>query len=221
MGKRFYRIACPLIRAVTPHLSTVWEQPWDGQESIFVCNHARAMGPVNMAVYFPVKGYIWIYANAMSARDVPAYVRQDYWWDPKSGLAPFYNATVPYLAAALLPPILRSVPYVKVYHGTRALETLRESLRLMKEGKSMIIFPGIPDGYKSHEGKRINEGFLQLLPRHCKRTGRKCRIWPVHLNMEAHRFEVGAPIDWDENADFQPQIPELCERIARGIREEE
>ncbi len=221
MGKKFYRIASSLIRLFTPHPETVWAEEWDGQESIFVCNHARALGPVDMAVYFPVKGHIWIYANAMNAGDVPAYVRQDYWWDPSSKLAPLYNVTVPYLAAAFLPPILRSVPYVKVYHGTRALETLRESLRLMKEGKSMIIFPAIPDGYKSHEGKRINEGFLQLLPRHYKRTGRKCRIWPVHLNNREHRFEVGHPIDWDENSDFQAQVPFLCEQIDRGIREEE
>ena len=221
MGIRFYRIASALIRAVTPHPETVWEVPWDGQESIFVCNHARAMGPIDMAVYFPVKAHIWIYANAMNARDVPAYVRQDYWWDPKAKLAPLYNATVPYLAAAILPPILRSVPYVKVYHGTRALETLRESLRLMQQGSSMIIFPGIPDGYKSHQGTRINEGFLQLLPRHYKRTKRKCRIWPVHLDLDKPLFEVGAPIDWDETRDFQEQVPELCEKIARGIREEE
>ncbi len=222
MGERFFRVGSAVIKTLGPRFETVWQVPWDGQESIFVCNHARAMGPLSMAVHFPVRGYNWIYANAMSARDVPAYVRQDYWWNPKARLAPLYNVTVPYIAAALLPPVLRSVPYVKVYHGPKALETMRESLTLLEEGKSLIIFPGIPDGYKSHEGgAHINEGFLYLLPRHYKRTGRKCRIWPVHLDTKAHRFLVSAPLEWDEQTDFQSQVPGLCVGIAKGIREEE
>ena len=52
--------------------------------------------------------FSWLNADMMDPSLVPAYVRQDYWWKPGCALEPLYNATLPYLAAAILPPILRS-----------------------------------------------------------------------------------------------------------------
>lgn len=43
-------------------------------------------------------------AAVMDPKQVPAYVRQDYWWRPGCKLEPLYNATLPYMAAAVLPP---------------------------------------------------------------------------------------------------------------------
>ena len=160
MGKIIYGTLAPLIRLFTPKMETVWDVPYDGEPCIFVGNHDRANGPISVAVKFPLKDrcHIWIYANAMERKLVPAYVRQDYWWNPESRLAPLYDRTIPYLTALALPPILKSVPNVPVYHDMRAMTTLRESLRLLEAGKSLIIFPGIPDGYKSHSDTRTSEG---------------------------------------------------------------
>ncbi len=219
MGKIIYGILAPLIRAFTPRMDTVWDVPFDGEPCIFVGNHDRANGPISAAVKFPLRKhcYIWIYANAMDRKLVPAYVRQDYWWDPKDRLAPLYDKTIPYITALLLPPILKSVPNVPVYHGARAMTTLRESVKLLEKGESLFIFPGIPDGYKSHSGTRINEGFLYLLPMVYKKTGKVIRIWPMHL--DRHAFHVRAPILFDPERPLQEQIPDLCRRISDGIEE--
>ena len=72
-----------------------------------------------MCARFPLADTLhpWMNAQVLSAREVPAYVRQDYWWPPESKLAPLFNATLPYIAAAIMPPILRTAPTVPVYHG--------------------------------------------------------------------------------------------------------
>lgn len=37
-------------------------------------------------------------AQMLDPKQVPAYVRQDYWWRPGSFFEPLYNVTLPYLA---------------------------------------------------------------------------------------------------------------------------
>ena len=54
MGKLFYRIAVPLVRLFIPRLEVEWTVPWDGEPCVFVANHERAVGPLEMAVNFPL-----------------------------------------------------------------------------------------------------------------------------------------------------------------------
>ena len=220
MGKIIYGILSPLVRLFTPRMKTVWDVPYDGEPCIFVGNHDRANGPISAGTKFPLRKncYIWIYANAMDRKLVPAYVRQDYWWNPEDRLAPLYDRTIPYLTALVLPPILKSVPNVPVYHEMKAMTTLRQSMKLLEAGNSLFIFPGIPDGYRSHSETKINEGFLCLLPMYHKKTGKTLKIWPMH--MDRHAFHVKAPIAFDPEVPLQDQIPELCRKISAAIEQD-
>jgi len=116
-----YRVLRKAIRLFSPKIETVWEEPFDGQLAVFCPNHAGAMGPISMCAHFELTDscYSWMNNGMMEAKLVPAYVRQDYWWEPGCKMEPFYNATIPYIAAAIIPPILRSAPGVPVYHDSR------------------------------------------------------------------------------------------------------
>ena len=109
MGKRFYKVAGALIRTFSRRMKTEWEVPFEDGPCVFVVNHIGAFGPVDMMTKFPLrdKCHPWINNGVMEAKEVPAYVRQDYWWKPGCFLEPLYNATLPYIAAAILPPVLR------------------------------------------------------------------------------------------------------------------
>ena len=133
MGKRFYRIASGLIRVFSRPMTTEWVVPYEKGPCVFVVNHAGAIGPVDMMAKFPLRDicHPWINDGVLEAKKVPAYVRQDYWWKPGNFFEPLLNITVPYLAAAILPPVLRSVPYVPVYHDQRIMLTLRQSVRVL------------------------------------------------------------------------------------------
>ena len=43
MSKAYERL-CAFVRAVTPAMTTQWEEPFRGEPSVFVCNHAGAFG---------------------------------------------------------------------------------------------------------------------------------------------------------------------------------
>ena len=220
MGQRFYRFIVPVVRVFLPRLKMSWEVPHDGEPSVFVCNHDRAMGPLQMAVNFPLReqSRIWIFADPLERKTTPAYVRQDNWWKADSPMAPVWNAVIPPVVSVILPPILRSVPHVAVYHDARAVRTMKDSLRgLRDEGKHMVIFPEIPTGYGEHSTTTLNEGFLNILPMYKRLTGRPLKVWPVHLDRERRQMAVKAPILMDPDRTLAEQTPELVQKILRGI----
>jgi hypothetical protein len=217
--KRAYRFWRGLIRRFTYRMHTQWEVPFTGEPSVFICNHAGAYGPIDICAKFPLADDLrpWMNAQVLSARETPAYVRQDYWWEPTSKFAPLLSATLPYLAAAILPPLLRTAPTVPVYHDARVMRTMRESLRLLKEGKHLVIFPEQPSGFKQHD-TTLNRGFLQIAPAFARQTGKAIAFWPVYIDVPARMFRVGAPVRYDVQLPLPQQVDTLIATLRRGIQ---
>ena len=223
MGKIFYRIAVPAVRLFIPRLQVSWEVPYDGESCVFVANHERAVGPLEMAANFPLRldSPIWIYAAPLSRETTPEYVRQDHWWDENGKLAPLWNAVIPPIVSLILPPILRSAPHVAVYHDGRAATTMKESLRLLQKGKNLVIFPEIPTGFGEHDPEKINEGWLMLLPMYEKRAGKPLKIRPVRLDLARKQMIIRRPFGMDPEIPLRDQIPELSRKVLQGIFESE
>lgn len=214
-GYRFWRGA---VRLFSKPMRTQWAVPYTGEPSVFIANHAGALGPIFMCAYFPLTDTLhpWMNAQVLSAREVPAYVRQDYWWPPDSRLAPLLNATLPYIAAAIMPPIVRTAPTVPVYHDMRVMRTLRESLRVLKAGEPLLIFPEQPSGYGSHH-TGLNSGFLQVAPAFARQTGQALYFWPVHIDLDKRLFDVKAPLRYDPALPLSDQRDALLSALASAI----
>ena len=219
LGRRFYRMVAPLVRLFIPRLKVVWETPFDGEPCVFVCNHERAVGPLEMALNFPLRenSYIWIFADPLSRETTPAYVRQDHWWNENGKLAPLWNAVVPPVVSLILPPILRSVPYVPVYHDGRAATTMKESLRLLQAGKNLVIFPEIPTAFGAHDTEKINEGWLMIMPMYARRAGKPLQVRPVHLDLQTKQMVIRPPFTMDGALPLKEQTPELTRKVLHGI----
>ena len=220
-GGKAYRTMRWLLQTFSHKMTCNWEVPFDGEPCVFVPNHVGVFGPIDMVAKFPYYEECrpWFNADVMDPKLVPAYVRQDYWWKPGCWAEPLLNVTLPYMAAAVLPPILRTVPGVPVYHDMRVMTTMRQSLRLLKEGKHLVIFPEQPSGWQSHH-MWINTGFLQIAPMYFKATGKALKFWPVHIDYKKHTFQVAAPIAFDPERSLAEQTPEIEKVLAHGLRGE-
>ena len=221
MGKRFYKLAGATVRLFSPRMKTEWEVPFEDGPCVFVVNHAGSSGPVDMCAKFPLRDKIhpWVNSEMLSAKEVPAYVRKSFWWKPDSFFAPLKNATVPYIAAALMPPFLRSTPYIPVYRDQRIMLTLRQSIRILQKDHYLLLFPELPaPGKNSH--RRINTGWLRLGQLWYKSSGRALKMYPVHVDYKKHVFKVAAPVSYDPTRRFSEQEKELAEKLTRGLRGE-
>lgn len=201
-----------------PRMTAHWEVPFDGESCIFVCNHAGAMGPIAMVSKFPYwkECHAWCNEGIMNRKTCPAYVRQDYWWEPGCRLEPLYNATIPYIATAILPTVLKSAPTIPVYHDARVMSTMRTSIRLLKEGKYVVIFPEQPSGYGEHHDW-INTGWLAICTMYYRATGKGLHLYPVYIDTKAHRFEVSKPVVFDTQRTLDEQQDEIVEVLATGL----
>lgn len=220
-GGKAYRAMRWILKTFSHKMTCHWEVPFDGEPCVFVPNHAGAFGPIDMVAKFPYYEDCcpWFNADVMDPKKVPAYVRQDYWWKPGCWAEPLLNVTLPYMAAAVLPPILRQVPGIPVHHDMRVMTTMRQSLRALKENKYLVIFPEQPSGWQSHH-MWINTGFLQIAPMYHKATGKALKFWPVHIDYKKHEFRVAAPIAFDPERTLADQAAEIEKVLAYGLRGE-
>ena len=214
-----YAVVRRLYTALRPRYHTDWQEPLAEGPCVFVCNHAGAFGPVDMVCKFPLRDqlHIWCNEGIMNRESCPDYVRQDYWWKPESPLAPLWSATLPHLAAAVIPPILQKAPTIPVYHDARVITTLRKSAQALKQGEYVVIFPEQPSGFQSHHDW-INTGWLPICTLWQRMTGEGLRLHPVHIDYKRHRFTVAAPVVFDTTRSLEEQQEELAARLAAGLR---
>lgn len=207
---------------ITAKMDISWQEPFQNRPCIFVCNHVGALGPIDMVAKFPLRDNVRVWCNEgiMNRKTCPAYVRQDYWWEPGCRLEPLYNATLPYLAAAILPPILKSSPTIPVFHDARVMTTMRQSLKALKGGQYLVIFPEQPSGFGEHHDW-LNTGWLNICTMYYRATGENLLLYPVHIDTKGHCFEVAAPIPFDGERTVDEQKEELSRLLAKGLRGEQ
>lgn len=198
-----------------------YAEPIGEEPVIFLANHLGAVGPMYMAVTFPLQDRVAIWCNEgmMEEKMIVDYVRQDWWWKSESKLAPFYNATIPYIARMIVPKVLRSAPTIAVCRDARIMTTMRKSLTALKDGKHIVIFPERPDGFDSHD-EYLQMGWLNLTSMYYKATGKTIKMIPIHIDVPGKTFRVGKAITADPEAPLKEQEARIERYLAAGIRGE-
>lgn len=218
MGKLYQGlkwILCNLRRRKT----TLWAEPFVDEPCIFIANHDGAWGPIEMVSQFELSGNVavWCQDSVMHRETCVDYVRHDYWWSEKDPLRGLYNVTIPYVASWLMPPVMRSAPTIPVFHDERVMTTFRLSIKALKEGKYIVIFPEIPDGHLSHK-EEIATGWMSLCRLYHRSTGKEIRMYPVHIDRKNRLFHVGKPVQYDASIPMEQQQERLGRILAAGLR---
>ncbi len=218
MGKLFKvlgTIAYPVLRVKKAE----YAEPLGEEPCVFLANHIGAMGPIYMAVSFPLRDNVAIWCNegVLEEKLMADYVRHDWWWDPQSRLAPLYNATLPHIAAAIVPKVMRSAPTIAVFRDARIMTTMRKSLKALREGKHIVIFPELPDGHNSH-AEHLQMGWLNLCTLYRRQTGKDLKMVPIHIDQKAKAFRVGKGITVNPDIPLEEQESRIERYLAAGIR---
>lgn len=216
--KKSYKLIRGFLKTFSRRMTIIWDEPYNGEASVFCPNHAGIWGPVDMCVHFTLRDecHPWFNADIAHKETAPDYVRQDYWWKPGCRLEKFYNAVIPNLAAAVIPPILATVPGVPVYHDMQVLKTFRQSASILKSGESLIIFAEEPAGYKS-SCSYLHSGFLQIAPMMWRSNGMKLQFYPVHLDHKKKTIHVYTPVRYDPERSLKEQEQEIMDYLTPKV----
>ena len=218
MGKLFECVRY-CVRPFLKVRETVYAEPVGEEPVIFLANHLGAVGPMYMAATFPLRDQVAIWCNEgmMDEKLIVDYVRHDWWWHPESKLAPLYSATIPYIARLIVPKVLRSAPTIAVCRDARVMTTMRQSIKALKEGKHLVIFPELPDGHDSH-AEQLQMGWINLVSMYNKATGKNIRMIPVFIDETSGTFNVCKGITADPEIPVKEQADSIERYIAAGIR---
>lgn len=213
---RLYRFVRGAVRLFTHKIETVWQTPFRGNPSVFVANHDRAYGPIAMCAYFDLRDNTspWINAQVLHSRGMPNYIRKDYWWDSSKWYSSILSHTYAYLCSWILPPILRGSACIPVYHDHHILKTTRKSLKALKSGRHILLFPEIPKGYHIYDDK-IMDGFVSIGRMYYAKTKQNIDFYPTYVDWNNKTITIGNPITYDHDANYK----EHCHEVASKIEE--
>jgi len=172
------------------------------EPAIFVANHADSFGPLALYLYFPVKLYPWVIHYVTDKATCARYLEKDF-VSRELHLRRPLSAWLSILLARICVGLFRYIEAIPVYHDSRRImETISKSIIYLEEGKSILIFPEIPDSYLSAYIKRFNTGFIEIAKTLGRENGRKVWIYPVSVDPGRRRILLGRPSAYDPSRSY-------------------
>lgn len=214
MGKIWTAVATRIARAIFPQPEIVFEEPIDKEEPVvFLANHSGAEGPAYAYLYIDEPKKIWLINYVVDKKKAPDFIFHDFMCGEGKKHKWFWRL-LSRLTAFLLVPLCKDVPHVPVYHDARMLDTFRDSVDALVEGKRLVVFPECPRRYSEYLND-IYEGFAEIGKLYYEASGKSLKFLPTYICKDLRKILVGKPIS------FEPSIPARKQRkvIHDGIRD--
>mgnify|MGYP002626476411 FL=1 len=212
-----YRIIRWLVWLFSPTFRLAGEENIPEEPCVYVGNHSQMYGPIAGELYVPGKHYVWCIGEMMDKKTVAGYAYQDFW----SG-KPVWNRWFFRILSHLITPlavcVFNNAHTVAVYHDTRLISTYRESIALLQQGNSMVIFPECYDEHNSivHD---FQDKFIDLARFYYKKTGKELDFVPTYVCPKLGKMCFGKPIHFHADADIKTERRRICDRLMDGITE--
>lgn len=195
----------------------------DEDPTIYVANHMGSYGPVTAMSSLPQPVYPWVAHQIIDSSLCPSYIEHDF-VRAEMHLGPPLSVLISGMIGRICVALMRDLHAIPVYRDSRrVLETLRISVRLLEQGKRLLIFPEIPNRIVNEIVNEFDTGFINVARLFFERSARVVSFLPIAIHRGRLALRVGAPIR------FNPGIPfrleklrikrELVERICEMYRD--
>lgn len=182
---------------------------------IIVANHAQLRGPFIGELFLPENCYIWANGQMFHKKEVPDYAMEDFfpykpkWMQPICRLASN-------IMAYLIPPIMENARAIPVYRDARIASTFRKSLKLLVEGKNILIFPECHEK-NNNIVNRFQQNFVDIARLYNRRTGEDLAFVPMYIAPDLKRTFVGNEVMYDSAADPEMERERICQYLSDEI----
>jgi len=114
-----------------------------GTPAIFIANHEGSYGPVTAMASLPQPVYPWVAHEITDLALCPKYIENDF-VRPEVHLRPPLSVLFSRIIGRICVALMRDLHAVPVYKNSRKIaETIAMSVRLLEQGKRLLIFPEI------------------------------------------------------------------------------
>lgn len=210
-----YKFIKWLIKVFYPKVEVIGAENLPQEPAIIVGNHSQLHGPISCELYFPTNRYTWCAGQMMELKEVPNYAFQDFWSEKPKGIRWLYRI-LSYLIAPLSVCIFNNAQTIGVYHDSRIITTFKNTVKRLREGASVVIFPECNEEY-NHIVHRFQENFVDIAKLYYKRTGHALAFVPLYVAPNLHQLHIGAPIYFDPEALIAEERTRICQELMESI----
>ena len=182
---------------------------------VIVGNHAQMYGPIAARLYVPGDPLIWCTAEMMHLEEVPDYAYRDFWSMKPKTVRWFYRL-LSYVIAPISVCVFTNARCIGVYRDMRLTNTLRETLRGLQAGASVVIFPehGVAHNRVVCD---FQEGFVNLGQLFARRTGEALSFVPMYVAPRLRKVVFGAPVRYQTGANPEAERRRVCDALMDAV----
>ena len=210
-----YKLVYKLVWLFSPKYKLVGTENLPQEPCVIVGNHSHMYGPVAGEIYIPGDHYVWCAGQMMHREEVADYAFQDFWSGRPKRTHWFYRR----LSRAIVPLsvlIFNNAHTIPVYHDTRLITTYRESIELLRQGASMVIFP---ECYDEHNNivHGFQDKFIDLARFYYKKTGKELSFVPLYVAPKLKTLFFGKPIRFRADVPIAEERARICGELMDAI----
>lgn len=182
---------------------------------IIVGNHSQMNGPIVGELYVPGEPYIWCAGEMMHLKEVPEYAFQDFWSRKPRWIRPFYRL-LSYLIAPVSVCVFNNARTIGVYHDARILATFKNTVKMLQEGKSVVIFPE-HDVEHNHIVCDFQDKFIDTAKLYYKKTGKELSFVPMYIAPKLKTLCLGKPVRFRAAEPMDAERSRICNYLMDAV----
>ena len=162
-------------------------------KAIIVGNHSAKSGPVAYELYYPKFNVTWG-AHEMLGNYKSRYLYlRNVFYIQKQGRGKVYATLKSAFEAIFSKMFYRGIKVLPTYTDMRFLYTVRNSMAVLDDGASLVIFP--EDSNEGYRDEIISAypGFVMLAEQYFIKTGEDLPIIPVYFHKASKKIIIDTP----------------------------
>jgi 1-acyl-sn-glycerol-3-phosphate acyltransferase len=188
--------------------------------AIFISNHLGALGPIETILSVPVRFYPWIIAEMTDFKRAPEYLFNDF-VHPVLHLNGRFGLLFSTILTKISVRLLRVIGSISIDRfGGITPDGFRQSLRLLREGKNLLIFPEDPLLPLEPDTLMRNfmPGFASLCSLYQVNEGFSLPVYPMAVHAAGEIVAIGKPEFYHPFGHHKEAINAFCKLVEERVR---
>jgi hypothetical protein len=189
--------------------------------AIFVANHHGSIGPLAIILSIPVRFYPWIITEMMDFQRAPQYLFDDF-IRPVLHLHGKFGLAISTIITKISVRLFYAIGAVSIDRfGGLTTDGFRQSLRLLHEGKNLLIFPEnslLPIDAET-KMRPFMPGFATLCSLFQAGWSAQLPVYPIAVDAASEAVSIGTPEFYHPQKNHHESINEFCQLLENRVRE--
>jgi 1-acyl-sn-glycerol-3-phosphate acyltransferase len=188
------------------------------EKAIVLANHSAKSGPPCLDLYYPKSTCKWgAYQMLGNYKMRKAYLR-DVLYIQKCHKKPGFGTSLKASLLAIVSPLAyKGMRVMATYPDTRFTNTVRNSVKVLDAGYSVMIYPeNSNEGYEDVL-KEFYPGFVMLANVYFKHSGVDLPVYPVYYSVKKRILVIGKPLYVQALTNEGLSLEEICAKLCSEV----